>query len=343
MKVGLVGFQGGGKSTVFELLTGIAPDPSKAHSGQVGLATVADSRFDALVEHWQPAKISPARIELLDTPGLDRRQQDVNLQRLAIIRESQALVHVVGTFSGIDPVEEVTRFSEELVLADLQILGNRIERLETDVNKPRPDRDELRAELEALQPLAAELESTGSLAGIEMTETQERVTRSFALLARKQRLVLVNTGEAEEDTAYAAAITSNDYGLMAAAVGLELELEALDESDRTEMATEMGLSGSCRHELMQAILQVADLITFYTCSDKEVHAWLLGRGSTVVEAADSIHSDLARGFIRAEITPSDSLLELGGEKEVKAAGLWHVEGKDYVVEDGDEIFIRSGI
>ncbi len=105
----------------------------------------------------------------------------------------------------------------------------------------------------------------------------------------------------------------------------------------------MGLSGSCRQELMQAILRVADLITFYTCSDKEVHAWLLPRGSTVVEAADSIHSDLARGFIRAEITPCDSLLELGGEKEVKAAGLWHVEGKDYVVQDGDEIFIRSGI
>ncbi|MEE3364036.1 MAG: DUF933 domain-containing protein [Planctomycetota bacterium] len=343
MKTGLVGFQGGGKSTVFELLTATAPDPAKAHTGQVGLATVADARFDKLVEHYRPGKEVPARIELLDTPGLDRRQQDVNPQRLAVIREAQALVQVVGSFGDVDAVEEVERFSEEMALADLQIVSSRVSRLEVDATKPRPDREELQAELEALKPLAEALETTLNLDGIELTELQEKVCRSFSLLTLKKRLVLINTADSEVDDQIVAALEAAGHHVMVAAVGLELELEALDESDRAEMAVELGLSGSCRNELMQAILRTADLITFYTCAEKEVHAWLLRRGSSAVDAADSIHSDLARGFIRAEVTPCDKLLELGGEKEVKAAGLWHVEGKDYVVQDGDELFIRSGV
>ncbi len=343
MKTGLVGFQGGGKSTVFELLTATAPDPAKAHTGQVGLATVADARFDKLVEHYRPGKEVPARIELLDTPGLDRRQQDVNPQRLAVIREAQALVQVVGSFGDVDAVEEVQRFSEEMALADLQIVSSRVSRLEVDATKPRPDREELQAELEALKPLAEALETTLNLDGIELTELQEKVCRSFSLLTLKKRLVLINTADSEVDDQIVAALEAAGHHVMVAAVGLELELEALDESDRAEMAVELGLSGSCRNELMQAILGTADLITFYTCAEKEVHAWLLRRGSSAVDAADSIHSDLARGFIRAEVTPCDKLLELGGEKEVKAAGLWHVEGKDYVVQDGDELFIRSGV
>ncbi len=343
MKTGLVGFQGGGKSTVFELLTATPPDPSKAHAGQVGQATVADARFDGLVRLYRPGKEVPARIELLDTPGLDRRQQDVNPQRLGVIREAQALVQVVGAFNGVDVADEIERFSEELALADLQIVSNRVSRLEVDATKPRPDREELQAELEALRPIAEALETNLNLDGIELTELQERICRSFSLLTLKKRLVLINTAEPDADDDTVAALRSAGHQAMVAAIGLELELEALDEADRDEMATELGLSGSCRNELMQAILATADLITFYTCAEKEVHAWLLRRGLTAVDAADSIHSDLARGFIRAEVTPCDKLLELGSEKEVKAAGLWHVEGKDYIVEDGDELFIRSGV
>jgi len=343
MKTGLVGFQGGGKSTVFELLTATAPDPAKAHTGQVGQALVADARFDGLVELYRPGKEVSARIELLDTPGLDRRQQDVNPQRLGVIREAQALVQVVGAFGGVDAVDEVARFSEELALADLQIVTNRVSRLEIDAPKPRPDREELQAELEALRPMAEALETHLSLDGIEFTDLQQQLCRSFSLLTIKKRLVLINTADADSDDDSIAALEAAGHRVMVAAVGLELELEALEEADRIEMARELGLSGSCRNELLQAILQTADLITFYTCAEKEVHAWLLRRGSTAVDAADSIHSDLARGFIRAEVTPCDKLLELGSEKEVKAAGLWHVEGKDYVVQDGDELFIRSGV
>ncbi|MFP6702774.1 MAG: DUF933 domain-containing protein [Planctomycetaceae bacterium] len=343
MKTGLVGFQGGGKSTVFELLTGVAPDPAKAHTGQVGQAIVADPRFDQLLEHYRPGKEVPARIELLDTPGLDRKQQDVNPQRLAVIREAQALVQVVGAFHDVDPLDDVQRFSEELALADLQIVSKRVKRLEVDAKKPRPDRDELQAELEALRPIADALENNLNLDGLELTEVQLQITKSFSLLTTKKRLVLINTAEPDASEQIVETLETAGHHVMAAAVGLELELEALDDDDRIEMASELGLSGSCRNELMQSILKTADLITFYTCAEKEVHAWLLRRGATAVDAADSIHSDLARGFIRAEVTPCDKLLELGSEKEVKAAGLWHVEGKDYVVQEGDELFIRSGV
>ena len=125
-------------------------------------------------------------------------------------------------------------------------------------------------------------------------------------------------------------------------VGLELEVAALPEADRAEFAREMGLGEPCRDRLLRAMFEVTEQITFYTSGEKEVHAWLLKRGSTVLEAAETIHTDLGRTFVRAEIWAVDDLLRLGSERELKAANLHHVEGKEYVVRDGDEIFIRAG-
>lgn len=343
MKVGLAGYQGGGKSALFELLTGIAPDPSKSHSGQVGVANVPDERFDKLVALYQPKKIVPAKFELFDTPGLSRDEQAGNAQRLSVIREAAALVHVVGVFAGCNPIEEVNAFSDDLTFADLQVVSNRIERLQKDAAKPRPDRDELQAELEALLPIAAKLENGEGLANFEFSEAQEKASSSFALLTRKRRLVVLNTADSEVDAAAVAELEAAGHSVIAAPAGLELEVMALPEAERAEFAAEMGLGEESRGLLLRKIFEVTDQITFYTCAEKEVHAWLLKRGESVVDAADTIHSDLARGFVRAEIWSADDLLRLGSERELKAAGLQHVEGKEYIVQDGDEIFIRSGI
>ncbi|HEX4070461.1 MAG TPA: GTPase, partial [Planctomycetaceae bacterium] len=151
MKLGLVGYQGSGKSTLFELLTSVKPDPAKAHLGQLGTAVVPDARFDRLVALFKPKKTSPARIELFDTPGLDRKAQEVNAQRLGVIRESNALVLVVGCFAGADPVADVRSFQDDIILADLQVVTNRMSRLQKDVAKPRPDREQLQAESAALE------------------------------------------------------------------------------------------------------------------------------------------------------------------------------------------------
>ncbi|MGD9854996.1 MAG: DUF933 domain-containing protein [Planctomycetaceae bacterium] len=343
MRIGIVGYQGSGKSTVFELLTGVKPDIAKAHTGQVGVAIVPDERFDRLVEMFRPKKETPARIELFDTPGLSRSDQSGNAQKLGVIREASALVHVVGTFSGGDPVAEVDAFITDLVLADLQVVTNRIERVEKDITKPLPNRDQLRAELDALRPLEALLSEGQTLHDVEFTELQRQATKSFSLLSRKPHLVLLNTADATVDESVVGKIEAKDLPVLAAPLGLELEVQQLSEEDRALFAAEMGLGEPSRQRVIRAIFAMTNLITFFTSDEKEVHAWLLANGSHAVEAAGTIHSDLARGFIRAEVMSVADLLRLGSEREVKAAGLHRTEGKDYLVQDGDEIVIRFNV
>ena len=343
MKIGLVGYQGSGKSSVFELLTGVKPDISKAHTGQVGMATLPDQRFDRLVQLYKPKKISPAKITLFDTPGLSRDEQEGNAQRMGVLRESDALVQVIGVYRGADPRAEASSFQDDLVLADLQIMTNRLERLRANILKPRPDRDELRAELSCLEPLAAILGEGKSLRGVEFTEPQREATRSFSLLTQKDLLMVLNTADAGYDETVVAELEQQGYRVIPAPAGLELEVQALAEADRAEFAAEMGLGEPSRNRLLQAVFEVTDQITFYTSDEKEVRAWLLKRGSTALEAAAAIHTDLARGFIRAEIMAVDDLLRLGSEREVKAAGLHHVVGKEHIIRDGDEIVVRFNV
>ena len=155
--------------------------------------------------------------------------------------------------------------------------------------------------------------------------------------------MVLNTADASQDADALAQLEGIEHSVVTAPLGLELELQALSPEERTEFAAEMGLKEPSREKLIRAIFDVTDQITFYTCNEKEVHAWLLNRGGTALEAADSIHSDLARGFIRAEITPVDDLLRLGSERELKAAGLHHVEGKEYAMQDGDELVVRFNV
>jgi len=343
MKIGLVGYQGGGKSTVFELLTSVTPDLAKTHTGQVGVATVPDERFDKLVELFIPKKVSPARIELFDTPGLSGKQHEGNAQRLGVIREADALVHVIGCFAGSDPPSEATAFQDDLILADLQVVSNRIERLKKDIVKPRPDRDELSAELDALVPIETTLSEGKSLFGFELSELQKAACNSFSLLTRKPRLIVLNTADSDYDSGPLEALRAEGLRVIAAPFGLELEVQSLPPDDRAEFAAEMGLAEPCRERLLRGIFEVTDQITFYTCDEKEVHAWLLRQGKTALDAAGTIHTDLARGFIRAEIMSVEDLLRLGSEREVKAASLHHLEGKEYVMQDGDEIVVRFSV
>ena len=345
MKIGLVGYQGGGKSTLFELLTGHKPDLAKAHLGQVGITTVPDERYDRLVKFHKPKKESPAKIDLFDTPGLSQGDHSHNAQRLGVIRESSALVQVIGVFNSGDPLAEARAFEDDIVLADLQVVSNRIDRLKKDLTKPHPgaEKDELIAEQAALEAVAALLNEGKSLRGRQFTDVQEKVTKSFSLLTRKPKMVVLNAADSAFDAQPLADLKAMGITAIAGPVGLELEVALLPEEDRELFAQEMGLTESCRSKLLRAIFEITEQITFYTCDEKEVHAWLLHRGSTAVEAAGTIHTDLARGFIRAEIMATDDLLRLGSEHEVRAHGLLRTEGKEYIVRDGDEIFIKSGV
>lgn len=343
MRIGLVGYQASGKSSVFELLTGTRPDPAKAHTGQIGMAVLPDARFDGLVKLYNPKKITPAKIELFDTPGLSREHGESNNQRISVVREANALVHVVGAYLGGDALADVRNFEDDLMLADLQVLQNRVERLEASIKKNRPDREESQEELKLLVPILELLQSGQLLRKVELTDEQEKATKSFSLLTRKPQLILLNTADASIDDALESKLREAGYPVVSAPLGIELEVQALEESERAAFAADFGLKEPSRDRVLRAIFEATRQITFFTSDEKEVRAWLLQRGSTALEAAGTIHTDLARGFIRAEIMAVDDLLRLGSEREVKAANLYHTVGKDHVLRDGDEIVVRFSV
>ncbi len=344
MKIGLVGYQGSGKSTFFEWLTGVAPDPSHAHTGQSAMATIPEPRVEQLVEIYHPKKISRASLEVVDTPGLSRTHEG-NAQRLATIREAGCLIHVAAAFDGSDPLAEMRSFDEDIILADMEIVSGRMGRLEETLKKPVPrqEREKLEHERDTLQMVLAALESGAPLRESHLNEEQQKVTRAFRLLSEKPRMVIVNTADDEEHPERFTTATTEDVPVMAIPIGLELELSRMTPEDRAEFEEEMGLTGVDRDHVIRTMLDTSGQMLFLTAGEKEVRTWLLRRGATAVEAAESIHTDLARGFIRAEIFTVSDLVRLGSERELKTAGLVRQEPKDYVVQEDDVLFIKFSV
>jgi GTP-binding protein YchF len=340
MRVGLVGFAGSGKSTVFQLLTGATPDPGKVHAGQVGIATLNDPRLDFLAAMHRPKKVTPATVELLDTPGLMPGTHGDNPQRLALIREGDALLIVLGTFSGGDPAADLTAFRDEILFADLGVVTNRAERLEASVKKPRPDREQQLKELEVVKKVQAALEAGQPIASLGLTDEEKKPMRSFGLLTDKPQVVLLNTIQGNE---IPPALLAMDPDTLAIDAKLELELSQLEPDERTAFMADMGITELARERIIRRAYDAVGIITFFTAGEPEVRGWNLERGGTAVDAAGKIHTDLAKGFIRAEVTAYDDLARLGSMKEIKAKGLQRLEGKEYIVKDGDIVYFRSGL
>ncbi len=343
MKIGLTGYQASGKSTLFQWLTGVEPDPSLAHVSQSAMAAVPDDRIEALCKIYQPKKTTLAQLELVDTPGLSRTHAG-NAARLAQIREAGCLAVVVGAYDGVtDPISELNRFEEDLLLADFEIVAGRIERLRESVKKPRPDREEQQAELESLEPIAAALESGRALDITELNDQQLRVTRSFQLFTQKPRLIVLNVADDASDTVDISDQIPGSVPSVAVRLRLELELSQFDPEERQQFMEEMEIqSGDC-DGLLQQLLVASGQMLFFTAGEKEVRSWLLRKGATAVEAAGNIHTDMARGFIRAETMRAADLIRTGSEREMKAENLVRQEPKDYVVEDGDVLLFKFNV
>jgi len=342
MKIGLVGYRGSGKSTLFELLTGVAPDASLAHATQSAMAPVPDPRFEPLFEVYRPKKRTHAALEIVDTPGLSRTHEG-NAGRLAMIREAGCLVHVVAAFDGSDLNQAIRGFDEDLLLADLDIVVRRIERLEEQLKKPRPDRDQLKTERAALEPLAELLESGTSLRQVELNDEQARVIKAFQLFAYKPRLVIVNVADDEAEPQRFTRALPDGTPVMAVPVGLESELARMEPDEREQFRSEMDIPAFDRDVVIRALMEASGQMLYFTAGPKELRSWIIRQGSTALEAADAVHSDLARGFIRAEVIRSEDLLRLGSEREVKAHNLMRKEPKDYVVQDGDILLIQFSV
>ena len=342
MKIGLVGYQGAGKSTLFQWLTGVEPDPSLAHSSQSGMAEVPDNRIAPLQEIYQPKKITRASLELTDTPGLSRTHEG-SASRLAQLREAGCLAIVVAAYESTDPLADLRSFDEDLLLADYQIVSGRIERLEEQIKKPRPDRDQLKVELEVLRPVAETLEQGRPLHDVQLSDPQLKATRAFGLLSLKPRLILFNVADDEESPdRWASQVPT---GLVSVGVRLRLELDLCQMAgdERQAFLEEMGLEGFDRDRLMRTLMDLSQQLLFFTAGDKEVRTWLLRNGETALDAAAGVHTDMARGFIRAETISSEDLIRCGSEREAKAQNLFRQEPKDYVVQGGDVLLFRFNV
>jgi len=343
MRIGLVGYQGSGKSTLFAWLTGVVPDPAQAHTGQTAMAAVPEARVEPLCQIYRPKKITLASLELMDTPGLARSHEG-NAARLALIREAGCLVLVVAAFAGSDPLVDLKTFEEDLLLADLEIVTGRVEKLRELVKKPRPTREQDQAELALLEPLLASLESAQALRELSLNDEQRKAISSFRLLTQKPRLIVVNLADdGDLDPAPYRAKLGAAESVVAVRVGLEYELSRMNAEERAEFEAELGMTGSRRDDLLRTLLDVSGQFLYFTAGEKEVRTWMLHKGGTALEAADNIHSDLARGFIRAETMKADDLIRLGSEREVKAKNLVRQEPKDYVVQEADVLHVKFSV
>lgn len=341
MKVGVVGFSGGGKSTLFELLTGAKPDPGRVHSGQLAMASLADPRLEFLAKLHNPKKVTPATVEMLDTPGLMPGSHGDNPQRLALIREADAFLIVLDGFSmGAKPAETLSAFEEEMLFADLGVVSNRMERLEASVKKPRPDREALQKELEVVKKVHACLESGDPISTLNLTVEEKKPMRSFGLLTDKPRVVVLN---AIQGNPVPAELLAKAPKLLEIDAKLELELAQLEPAERLDFMAEMGIGELGKDRVIRSAYDAAGVITFFTAGEPEVRGWNVERGGSAVDAAGKIHTDLARGFIRAEVTAFEELFQAGGLKEAKAKNLQRLEGKEYVVKDGDVLLFRFNV
>ncbi len=353
MKVGILGLPLAGKSTLWCLLTETLEGPDPSQSGKVQLKTVKirDERLERLREDYGPRKCTPASIELADFPAVSRDGQDRAgvAQLLAPARNMEVLIVVIRAFEsgGPEPVDARRDWDEirsELLLGDLVIVEKRVEKLETQVKKPTPTQADDRRELELLQRVRAHLEAEKDLVEFPFTGVERRIVQGYQFLSSKPRIIVLNRGEQPLDEAIVRQLEEAAGTRVFDVPGLnELEIEQLPDDDRAEFREAMGVEPGTRERIIAECYRAAGVIGFFTVGEKEVRAWTIRRGEPAVEAAGEIHSDMARGFIRAETVSYDDYVRFNGVKGAREAGHLRLEGKDYTVQDGDIIEFRFSV
>jgi hypothetical protein len=346
MKVGLVGYSGSGKSTAFHWLTGVVPDPGKIQQGQTGMAHVPDERLAKMAAKFKPKKTKYAEIAFLDTPGLLLGERKDNPRRLAILREANGLVVVLDGFSGAKLADQLVKFREELIFADLEIIMNRIERLQAQMKKTKPvkEREQDEAELATLKRITACLESGHTTAALGLKPDDEKLIRSFQLLTLKPEIVFINRGDGNFNDPPPEDLLALTKNPVTAPVKLEHELAELDEESRAAFMADLGVTGFSRDKVIRDLFYGMGRIVFFTVGEDECRSWAIDKGMPSVEAAGAIHTDLSKGFIRAEVMSYDDFLKAAfEEKNCKSAGTFRLESKDYIVQDGDIMHIRASV
>ncbi len=353
MKVVIVGFPYSGKSTVFSAVSGLARDALSQGGENLAAVKVPEPRLAWLADLYKPRKYTEASIDFVDLPGgAEGESEHAGFARhLPTLRQADALLVVLRAFESgsvpmhrnrIDPGADLTLLREEMLLADLEICDNRVQKLEKAITRPTPTREHDERELALLRRCREALEAEKPLSTVIQPGEEEKLVRSFGFLTQKRVIVLVNVGEEQIGTEPA---LRDEHALatFALCASVEADIVQLSPEERGEFMQEWGITQLARDRVIRACLNALNVICFFTVGEDEVRAWPIPRGAPAVEAAGKIHSDLARGFIRAEVVGYDDFRAAGTMRDAKAAGKVRQEPKGYVVQDGDIINIKFNV
>ena len=356
MQIGILGFPKVGKTTLFNLLTGSSIDTDKFAASKeinVGVARVPDPRLERLRDLFEPRKYTQATVEYVDIPGLRKGdgRESLDLDKL---RTVDALVHVVRAFDDpellhpegtVDPARDIESLDLELVFADHELVSRRLDRLAQAAKrglKPEEERERVLLE-EMIMPF---LEGERALRELELSPEDGKRLRGFQLLSAKPMLLVVNVEESQVSSAEPTALgvtRGTQRELIVVSAPIEDEISRLDATEQRAFLDDLGLEEPSLDRLIRASLALLGLLAFFTVGEDEVRAWTVRRGSTAREAAGAIHSDLARGFIRAEVADWEDLVRLGSLAKCRSEALLRLEGKDYLVADGEVVHVRFNV
>jgi len=357
MKICMIGLPQTGKKTLFELLTGhkLSEHDAASAKAQKGVAEIMDGRFDFLVGLYKPKKVVRARIDIELLPRIEKdsiKKGDV----FGDIADADAICHIVRAFANdavyhidgsVDAARDFASVNSELILNDLMFVEKRLERIDKSVKKG--GEEAASSEKELLGKLKSHLEKELPLRLLALSSDEKKILASYPLVTRKEMVLVLNVSEsALKDSSLARSLADDCRRLkvevMQVSAKVEAEIAAFESAtERKEFLTTLGIDEPAINVLTRACIRALDLVSFFTVGPDEVRQWTLRRGSPAPEAAGVIHSDLEKGFIRAEVMKYADLSALASEDAVRSAGKLYVKGRDYIVEDGDIINIRFSV
>jgi ribosome-binding ATPase len=352
MQTGIIGLPQVGKTTLFRILTKAQVDAKGGQTAHVGVAKVPEPRLGELAKLYNPKKITYATVQYVDLPGVQKERMR---ESLATLRDVDAIAHVIRVFDdpsvphsegSIDPLRDATNLDLELILSDHDQISKRLERVEKDLKKKKDPLLEL--EKNVLEKCKMHLGAEKPLRELELTAEERKPIGGFLFLSQRPMLYVLNLGDdeaAELDKAVEkhklAALQGRPNTAVVAVCGrLEAELAEMEEKEAAELLASYGLKQPGLNRLIRATYDLMGLIQYFTAGEPEVRAWTIRKGASAVKAAGEIHSDIEKGFIRAEVVRCQDLLAAGSIAAAKEKAQVRLEGKDYIVQEGDVILFR---
>ena len=356
MRAALIGPPMSGKSSLFAAIAeagGTKVDLSRPDAEHLAVVKVPDPRLDWLFELWKSRKIVHAEIEFLDVPGLDLTTEAARQRSRSHwvnVRQSDMLVLVLRDFADpsvppyrnrVDLQADLAEIHDEMLFSDLDRVAARSAKLEGQLKKPTPDRDAYARELELMQRMQDALEHEKPLSETVANEAEEKMIRAFAFLTMKPAVVVVNCDE--DATSEPGPEMIGGYPAIRLSAKIEEEIASLAPEERPEFMEALDVETIAAERVIRSCYSAMKLVSFFTGSEVDARAWSVPAGTPAVVAAEAIHTDMARGFIRAEVIAYDDFHAHGGEKGARAAGKYRLEGKTYEVQDGDVILFRFNV